>query len=259
MCGDRNTHRARRFANPPDACAWRDASGEFYGVIAADRFEDSDCGDSVILDVEGGLRGDGQVGMWIRGIQSANVERIKDDDFSDAALAASKVIDLQIYRWAKWFTNLPPDERRHAFFRARLAGRSATEAYNRPLQPAPGWRKRQHPRHRASLPRLRARPWHHPSATSLSMVAEGSSASTRKTADARATRAGASFAATSAFSAIWGTDHEKGVKWFAKKANGAGLTEADRQERKKQADAAATSIRTGKRRQHKKVAKAPTS
>ena len=114
---------------------WRDASGEFYGVIAADSFEDSDCGDGVILDVEGGLRGDGQVGMWIHGIHSANVERIKDDDFSDAALAASKVIDLQIYRWAKWFTNQPPDERRHAFFRARLAGRSATEAYNRPLRP----------------------------------------------------------------------------------------------------------------------------
>jgi len=52
---------------------WRDASGEFYGIIAADNFEAtraSDCDDSVIFDVEGGLRGDGRIGMLIRGIQT---------------------------------------------------------------------------------------------------------------------------------------------------------------------------------------------
>ena len=49
---------------------WRDNGGEFKGVMAADLFEAADKDMRVVLDVEGGLRGDGQIGMWVRSIQA---------------------------------------------------------------------------------------------------------------------------------------------------------------------------------------------
>ena len=54
---------------------------------------------------------------------------------------------------------------------------------------------------------------------------------------------------------IWGTDIEEGVNWFAKKANGAALTEAERQAQKKQIDAAQRQYDQEKQRQHKEAAK----
>ena len=54
---------------------------------------------------------------------------------------------------------------------------------------------------------------------------------------------------------IWGTDIEEGVNWFAKKANGADLTEAERQAQKKQADAVKRQYEQEKRRLNKEAAK----
>jgi phage/plasmid primase-like uncharacterized protein len=54
-------------------------------------------------------------------------EIFKDEDFGD------NLIDLEILRFARAFSQLPEDERRRVYWRGRLAGRSATEAFNRPL------------------------------------------------------------------------------------------------------------------------------
>src|SRR5208337_2043069 len=54
---------------------------------------------------------------------------------------------------------------------------------------------------------------------------------------------------------IWGTEIEEGVNWFAKKANGAALTEAERQAQKKQIDAAKRQYDLEVQRQHKEIAK----
>ena len=56
-------------------------------------------------------------------------EIFKDEDFGD------KVIDLEIWKFARAFSQLPEDEQRRIYWRGRLAGRSATEAFNRPLRP----------------------------------------------------------------------------------------------------------------------------
>ncbi len=45
------------------------------------------------------------------------------------------VIDLGIYRFAKAFSKLPPDQRRFVWMRGRLAGRSTIEAFNLPRVP----------------------------------------------------------------------------------------------------------------------------
>jgi putative DNA primase/helicase len=54
---------------------------------------------------------------------------------------------------------------------------------------------------------------------------------------------------------VWGTDIEEGVKWCAKKANGEDLTEAERQEQKKKADASKRQYEREKQRQHEEAAK----
>jgi len=59
-------------------------------------------------------------------------------DFNDDEYRSDNVIDLQIYRWAKWFKSLTPQEQRVALFRNRVRGYpSASAAFNRPLLPCP--------------------------------------------------------------------------------------------------------------------------
>ena len=77
----------------------------------------------------------------------ANPFKAHREDFREAPKAPSNVIpfpsdrarltemEAEAVRFAAAFSKLPPEEQRRVWFAGRLAGRSATEAFNRPRAP----------------------------------------------------------------------------------------------------------------------------